>query len=630
MLSTRSSVDVPLRMAILGVVITSMFVALFARLIFLQVIDSPRLTAAATANQTRLVYEPAPRGRILDRNGNVLAGSRLVDVITVDRASVSKHPEIIERLAQLMHSDVTEIRRRIDDPRASRYRPAVVAEDVAPEVVGAIRERQLELPGVAAESQVRRWYPNGTLAAHLLGYIGEINDKELSGHKSDGYRLGDDIGKSGLESAYEPDLRGKPGVKKIEVDSAGNAVRVLESTPAVSGHDLHLSLDLNMQRAAEEGMARALDLAKGSNKDDNSRGGSVVAVDPRNGGVLVMASYPSYSPENFARGISQDEYTKLTKPESGLPLNNRALQGQYAPGSTFKLVTATAGLRSGAISPETTINDSGVFVLGAGRFQNAQGKSYGQVNVTKGLTVSSDVFFYNLGAKLWESRKKTGDPIQQVAKDFGLGVKSGIELPGETAGRIPDPDSRKKLHQQMPNIYPEGNWYAGDNVNLAIGQGDALVTPVQLADMYATFGNGGTLYRPRIVDRVSDGDRTVSERAPEVVRKVDLPSSLHEPIEQGLMGAVRDPRGTAFSAFSGFDLSAFRVAGKTGTAQVTGKQDSALFAAYGPVGGARVAVAVVLEQAGWGSTSAAPVARQVFAAASGQTSGPVELASGVD
>lgn len=631
-LSRQKRPDSSLRLSVIGIIVASLFVALFVRLSYLQVIDGERLAAAAQANQIRTLYTEAPRGRILDRNGHILAGNRQEDVITIDREAVKSDATLLERLSAFLKVDEQLLQDRLDDPRVSPYRPVPVLENVPTSVVATFREREGEFPGVMAETRVQRWYPNGTLAAHVLGYVGEINDVELGTHKDDDYRLGDTIGKAGIEAAYETDLRGQPGVERVEVDSSGRAVQVVSSVPPIPGHDVELTIDLSMQRAAEESLAQGLELAKIANGEDGlDRGGAVVAVDPRDGGVLTMASQPSYDPGSFAKGIPQDVYDRLVDPKGSLPLNNRALQGQYAPGSTFKLITSIAGLRSGTITAQSTVNDGGYYILGDRRLQNAQAKAYGVVDLPKALTVSSDVYYYSLGARIWDARKRVGDAIQATARDFGFDARTGIELGGEASGRIPDPEGRKKLHQQRPDVFPEGNWYAGDTVNLAIGQGDTLVTPLQLANAYAAFANGGTLYEPRIVERVIDADgKTLRKTPSDAIRRTELPASVRSPIEGGLTSAVSDPRGTAHSAFEGFDLQRFAIAGKTGTAQVTGKQDSALFSGYGPASDPTVALSVVLEQSGWGGTYAAPIGRQVFAAATGQSTAPVQLGTGTD
>lgn len=622
------------RLAVTGIVVVSLFLALFARLFYLQVIDGAELASAAEANQVRTVYEEAPRGRIVDRNGKVLAASREADAITVDREMLVKHPDLLRRLAPVLQTTEEALRNRFNDSRNSTFGPAVVASEVDKGIVATFRERQGEFPGVEAQTLVERWYPNGQLAAHVLGYVGEINEDELKARQDDGYRLGDNLGKTGLEAAYEKQLRGKPGVSKVEVDSQGRAVRVLDRKVPTPGNDIQLSLDIDVQRAAEQGLSEAADAVRARTQNSQSaRGGAAVALDPRDGSVIAMASYPAYDPAAFAGGISTSLYQELTDPNGARPLNNRAIQGTYAPGSTFKLVTSIAGLQKNVITPQTVVQDGGAFYLGGQRFQNAQGKAYGAVSLEYAMTVSSDVFFYKLGADLWATRNKNGNAIQDVAANLGLGQKQGFALPGEAEGRIPTPENRKKMHEQMPDVFPEGNWYAGDNVNLAIGQQDTLLTPLQLANAYAGFAKNGTLYVPRLVTKVIDPDgKVMEEPKPEVLMRHDIPGSIKDPIERGLVGAVANSRGTAHSAFKNLDLSVFSVAGKTGTAQVNGKGDTALFAAYAPVNDPRVALSVVVEQGGFGSESAAPIGAKIMGVVSGQaqSTGPVQLQEALD
>ncbi len=632
----QANTPIGFRLAVIGIVTTSLIVALFARLFYLQVIDGPQLAAAALSNKVRTVYEDAPRGRILDRNGIVIVGNREADVITIDRDATRKDKTLLARLATFLSTDVQTLEMRMKDPKVSPYRPAVIATNVDKATVASLRERQGEFPGVTASTRVERWYPNGTLAAQLIGYVGEINDSELAKHEKDNYKPGDNIGKSGIEQAYESDLRGAIGVDRLEVDATGRAVRVLDHSPPVAGRDVQLSISIDVQKAAEDGIAQGLETARGGpdphgNSATPAPAGSAVAIDPNDGSLLALASYPTYDPAAFVNGVSQETYAALTDPNNFLPLNNRAIQGQYAPGSTFKLVTAIAGVRSGVLDPNAIVVDGGSYVLGNRQYRNAQGKAYGRVDLASSITVSSDVYFYGLGARLWQARDKRGDPMQDVAREMGLGSTQGIEIAGEAPGRVPDPKSRKKMHDENPQAYPEGQWFGGDNVNLAIGQGDTLATPLQIANLYATFANHGTLYKPHLGSKVLDSrGNTVSRVEPTVIRKVDIPANAYDPTKEGLVGAVNDPRGTAYSAFNGFDLKAFPVAGKTGTAQVEGKQDSALFAGYGPIDAPKIAVSVVLEEAGFGGAAAAPVARRIMASYSGQPIEPIKLGNGVD
>ncbi|MDP9387099.1 MAG: penicillin-binding protein 2 [Actinomycetota bacterium] len=629
-----------LRLSIVGIIVVSLFSALFARLWYLQVMDSDTFQALATQNQVRTVYEPAPRGRILDRQGRPLVENRGYHAITVKRLDVKDRPEVVTRLAALLNVSSTELARRIDDPRYSLYKPVPVALDVPEEVVVYLREHAREFPGVVAAPVAERTYPHASLGAHLLGYVGEINDRELETRKGDGYRLGDDIGKSGVEQTYEAELRGTPGRTRLEVDASGKVLRALSSEPPVRGNDLQLTVDLDVQRVTEESLARGLQAAAGhADRQTGNRfaapGGAAVVLDPRDGSVLALASNPTYNPGDFVNGIRPELFAALQDPANRFPLANRAIAGQYAPGSTFKLFTALAALRTGMITPATTYLDEGSYRLENCRgdkcvFRNAGGKAWGRVNLSRALTVSSDVFFYHLGATFWLQPGAGAQAIQSVAREMGLGARTGIPLAGETKGRIPDPESRKKLHEQYPEAFPNGRWYAGDNVNLSIGQGDTAVTPLQLANAYATLANGGSVFTPRVAARVVTPTGAVVREIPSPApTRIALDPAQRATILQGLRDAVAAEDGTAAGAFAGFPAS-FPVAGKTGTAQVTTKQDTALFVAVAPVHDPQYVVAVVMEESGFGGSVAAPVARRIFEALAGTPPGPVRLAEGVD
>ena len=629
-----------LRLAVVGVVLVSLFSVLFARLWYLQVMDAPSFLAAATANQKRIVYEEAPRGRILDRQGRVIVDNRRAQVITVDKQVVKGNTEVMGRLAALLGVPLAELERRAADVRYSPYRPVPVAEDVPEETVVYLREHQADFPGVAATVLAQRAYPHGSTAAHLLGYVGEINDRELEERANEGYRLGVPIGKSGVELTYERDLRGSPGITELEVDSRGKVVGVLSRRPPVQGSDLQLTIDLDVQKLAEESLLQGLEAARRSRDREEGKSfkapaGAVVVLDPRDGAVLALASYPTYNPADFVNGIKPELFAALQDPVNAYPLNNRAITGQYAPGSTFKLLTAAAALKRGMISGGTTIVDEGVFVVPRCRgekctFRNAGSRAYGRVDLPRSLAVSSDVYYYTLGARFWNERGQHGDAIQDTAREFGLGERSGIPLPTEKAGRVPDPENRKRLHEQNPKAFPEGQWRTGDSINLAIGQGELLVTPLQLANAYATFANGGTLYEPRVAARVlNPGGEALRDEGVKPRGVVDIPPAMRQPILAGLQGAISAGEGTAVGAFAGFPAG-FQVAGKTGTAQVSRKQDTAVFAAFAPSHNPQFAISVVMEEAGFGGSAAAPVARRVLEALAGQPPGPVRLAAGED
>jgi penicillin-binding protein 2 len=634
---TRAGDNARLRMGVLGMVVLSLFAAMYARLWYLQVVAAPESERAVIINQVRFVPEEAPRGRILDRQGRILVDNRVSQAVTVNRVKFQNDVDTVTRLAALLGIPPAVLVNRMNDQRFSPYKPVPVAEDVPESVIVYLAEHRDEFPGVEAQQLTERAYPHASLAAHVLGYVGEINDKELEGRKGaeKTYRLGDDIGKSGVERSFEDFLRGMPGVTKLEVDSRGKVLQTLDAQAPVRGEDVQLTIDLDVQRLTEESLLQGIEAARRAKEERDSDktfvapAGAVVVMDPRDGAVLGMASFPTFAPGDFVNGIKPEVFAALNEPASHFPLSNRAISGQYAPGSTFKLVTALAGLKDGLIQPVTTVDDKGSLRVGNRTFRNAGNRAWGRVNLARALTVSSDVYFYQLGSNFWSRRGQVGDGIQDTARELGMGVPTGIALESEVRGRVPDPDSRKRLHDRNPQAFPEGKWFAGDNVNLAIGQGELVVTPLQLANAYATFANGGTLFTPRIGARALKQDGAVVEDiVPEMVRKVDLTAGRGA-ILAGLRGAVTDDDGTAHGAFFGFP-SNLPVAGKTGTAQVFGKQDTALFVGMAPFDNPQFVVAVVMEEAGFGGSAAAPVARRILEGLAGRPPGPVQLAGGVD
>jgi penicillin-binding protein 2 len=611
-----------LRLGILGMVVLSLFCALLARLWYLQVLASPTLAVEAQLNSVAVVYTEAPRGRILDRNGKVLADNRVVLALVADRVEVGKHPDVLDRLAAHLGKPVVELQAQMADERYSLFKPVPVAVDVPKDKLIYVREHQGEFPGIEGVQLTERVYPNGTLAAHVLGTVGEINDMELGPRRALGYKAGDSIGKSGIELAYESELRGDPEIAKLEVDSVGRVQRSLGNQPAVQGDDIRLSIDLDIQRLAEESLAQGIELARKSTdfltgKTFLASGGAVVVTDPRDGSVLAMASNPTYDPNEFTNGISVRRFQELNDPRGFYPLNNRATQGLYAPGSTFKLATSMAGIKHGLISARDTYNDQGSYTVVGERsqtFSNARGARNGPVNVAKALTVSSDVFYYWLGERFWDNRGRLGTAaVQDVARSLGMGNYTEIDLPFEANGRIDEPASREKLHKENPTAFPYPEWYTGYNLNMAVGQGDTQISPLQLANAYGTLANGGTVFAPRLGDAVLDRQgQVVREIETKVLQRNDIPASILEPLMAGFRGVVSDPTGTAFNAFAGFPLARFPVAGKTGTAEVSGKFDTSLFTAYAPADAPRYVISVVMEEAGLGASAAAPVARRIF------------------
>ncbi|MCU1449234.1 MAG: penicillin-binding protein 2 [Acidimicrobiales bacterium] len=626
-----------LRLGVVAIVIVSLFAALLARLWYLQVLAGPTYRVQADVNRVRTIYTEAPRGRILDRQGRIIVDNRVSDTVVVSREELGSHrAEVLPALSTLLKVPIGDLDKRLADKRYSPFKPIPVADDVPKQTIIYIREHQAEFPGVSGVQLTQRFYPHGALAAHLLGWVGEINGGELSGLKKKGYKEGDSIGKSGVEKIYEDDLRGRPQTERLEVDSKGRVLRSLGTEPAIQGHDVQLTLDVDIQKLTEESLDQGLKAARSSYDKSQAKhflapAGSSVVLDPRDGSVLALASNPTYDPSIFVNGIKPELFAQLNDPATGFPLNNRVLQGQYAPGSTFKLVTSLAALSHGMIDTKYTIDDGGKIKIGNRVFKNAGGEANGRVNLTRALTVSSDVFFYSLGNQFWVQRSQFGDAIQDEAHQLGLGKRTGIALPFEAIGRIPDPDTRKKLHDQNPKAFPNGKWFAGDNVNLAIGQGEMVITPLQLANAYATFANGGTVWVPRVGASVRDQVGTkLRDIQPQSLRKLDMPPAVRDPILQGLMGVTTDGRGTAAGAFAGFPSQTFPVAGKTGTAQAGNKQDTSLFVSFAPANDPQFVVGVVMEEAGFGAAAAAPVARRILESLAGKPTRPVSYAGGTD
>jgi penicillin-binding protein 2 len=624
-----------MRLTIVAVIVGCLFAALLARLWYLQVMRGDTALASAQDNGVRLVSIPAPRGRIVDRNGVVIVDNRISEVLTLSRDSVKVSPGVVDQLAKLLNTPVTAIRHAVDDKRYSPYQPVPIATDVSNATIIYIKEHRDLFPGVEAQAQAVRTYPFGAVAANVLGYVSQISDRQYVSLKAKGYQQNDQIGQTGIESAYESALRGQPAVQKLQVDAQGRVLGNIGNQPAVQGHDIKLTIDIKVQQMAEQSLQQGLQAAQGTfdtvtHRNFAAPAGGVVVEDPRNGQIIALATYPTYNPLDFVGGISQQKYAGyLNNPL--FPLNDRTIQGQYAPGSTFKMVTATAALQDGLISPSLIYNDTGGIDVGTTHFRNDNGAAYGPVSLQRAITVSSDAYFYNLGAEFWSAgvRAKYGDDaLQNVARSYGFGSPTGIAIPNEATGKIPDLTMRKKEHAANPVAFPNGGWFTGDNVNMAIGQGEVLVTPLQLANAYATFANGGILYRPLLALDAEDQSGQVVQTFPsQAMGHVALPE--RPTMLAGFEGVTSSPGGTAYGAFAGFPLDQFLVAGKTGTAQASpGKQDTSVFTSFGPAANPQYVVDAMLEQSGYGANAAAPTVRRIYDGILGHNQGAIAIQHG--
>jgi penicillin-binding protein 2 len=558
--------------------------------------------------------------------------------------AASTRTEEFGRLAELLGGATTptSLERTFNDPRQSPLQPALLAVNPPESARVTVLEHREDYPGLGVTQRTVREYPYGELAAQLLGYVGEVNSDDLKKYK--GYEPGDDIGRAGVEAAYENVLRGVPERDTYEIAPTGYPVGdPIKVQPGSVGDDVQLSLNLDVQRVAEQELADGINQVrqfqdpsiKSHFQKFAAPAGAVVVLDAQTGGVVAMASNPSYNPSSFIGGISQDVWNFLNSAYSSFPLTNRATQGLYATGSTFKLVSAVAANQYGVYPWGQWYDDKGSIVIGGDKksFQNAGRAVLGPVDLSLALTKSSDVYFYNVGNLFWQrwfaGDKTGGNGIQNVAREFGFGAQTGIEL-NEGQGRVPDATWKQQfakiLYKGNPSLQQENSqWFPGDNVHFAVGQGDFIATPLQLADAYAAFLNNGTLVTPHVAaDVLSPAGKVVQQIAPKPRGHVSIDPATYNAMMAGFTGAVRDQKGTAYNAFFGFPAQ-FQIAGKTGTAQVDGKSDTSLFAGMINVGSKQYVVVTVVEQAGFGSNVAAPISRHVMEQLAGLPVSPLVI-----
>ena len=587
-----------LRVAILGGMALVMFAVIFFRLWYLQVLSGDKYLAEANNNRIREIRVTAPRGEILDRNGEVLVDNRTSLALQVNPqklpANIGKRREELGRVANVTGLPLRRIRREMRKQlQTLPSAPVTLQRDVDYDLVYYLQEHQANFPGVDVQRIFVRRYPDGTLGAHLFGNVGEITEDELKDPRYKGLKPGDEIGQDGVEYEYDRYLRGRPGETRVQVDSLGRPApdkHPLKSVPPKPGENLQLSIDSGIQGAGEAGLA--------------ARGlpGAFVAMDVRNGQVLGLGSFPTFDPTVFTKPLTQSQYKSLTSEEDDAPLADRAIAGLYPTGSTFKLITAMAALSGGVITPSTPITDSGGLTVGGITFRNAGGGAYGTLSLPSALQVSDDVFFYTLGLRMNGTLQ-----LQKWARKFGLGSPTGIDLPGETAGLIPSPAWRNRLYKKGLTDRP---WSAGDNINLSVGQGDVQVDPLQLATAYAALGNGGKLLRPHVGMQVVDSaGRVVQEINPPPKRRLHIDPAYRSAILGGLHMAAQSPGGTSYAVFGGFKVP---VAGKTGTAERPGQEDQSWYSILAPYPNPRVVVTVTVERGGFGVDSAAPIALQIL------------------
>ncbi len=662
----------PLRLAVLKILVLSLVLTLGARLYYLQVLDQDKLVQTATRQHTREVILPAPRGAVVDDRGRPLVTNRTSLVVSVNRSELQAEPDegaaVLARLSTLIKVPAAELARRItpcakDVPKpcwnGSPYQPVPVLTETTPDVVLKIAERREDYPGVSADALTLRQYPYGSLAAHSLGYVGPVNQGELDAAEKSGrtdLHLNAQIGRAGLEKIYDGDLRGADGVRYVTVDNRGTVLGVQRETQAQRGNTLVTSLDRDVQRIAEQSLSAEITKRRQQVDKEGNRyaapSGAAVVMDPQTGRVIALATTPTYDPTVFVGGISRTELSRLTDEDAGVPLISRAVAGQFAPGSTFKLVSTSSAVMSGRATLSGRYGCPGSLQVGNRQKRNFEGRGIaGSIDLRIALAKSCDTIFYDFAQRDWYSDEgriddgsKATEQLQRMARAYGFGREPALDLPAgeQTGGRIVDrafkkarwdankaeycadarrgyPDETDAARRTFLTRLAEENcadgwrYRVGDHADLSIGQGETTVSPLQLAVAYSALVNGGRLFEPRIGRAVLGPDgRLVREIKPEVRSKVPVRAEVLDYIRSSL--AFTPANGASGSAaFAGFPLDKVLVGGKTGTAEVFGKQDTSWFASWAPAGGkARYVVVAMIEQAGLGAQAAAPVARAIY------------------
>ncbi len=557
-----------------------LFVSIFlmggigSRLVYLQLVDGDHNRQLAENNRIRLIPKQPVRGNIFDRKGRVLASSRLSRAVYLWPVARKQEewPATLKLVSKILNIPATEIQKRLEQAGYNSPSLLRIARDLTPAQITALEEYRGQLQGVEVDIEAVRDYPNGELGAHVLGYTGELNDEELAKRKAEGYRMGDIVGQMGVEQAFEQRLRGEWGGQQVEVDGAGRVLRILGQKQAKAGKDVHLTLDLDVQKAAETALG--------------DRKGAIVALNPNNGAVLAMVSRPTFDPNIFSKRITPETWKQLQSKDH--PFVNRSLRG-FPPASTFKIVTATAGIESGKFSPNTVLQTYGSLTIGGTRFGEWNHAGFGPLGFVGALAMSSDTFFYQIA-------KGIGGPtLIDWTRKYGFGQKTGIELASEEAEGLVADDAWKQKHLKLA-------WSVGDTVNMSIGQGFLQATPLQVAGMFAVPANGGDRIKPHLLkeDRNSKSWRQSINIKPSTLKVVQ--NGLREVVEGGTGKALKVP-----------ELPP--TAGKSGTAEAPPGKSHAWFGAYAPSNKPEIVVVAFAEHSGGGGGAvAAPMVRQVLEA----------------
>lgn len=561
---------------------------LIGRAAYLQIYQGEYYAGLADGNRIRIVPSMAPRGTFYDRNGELLVTNRPGFSVSLLPLTAPISDDVIDRLSDLLKVPTDEIKTKIAGH--SGFNPIRIKTDVTPDIVSIIEEQKSQYPGVVIEVTPIRDYILKQEGAHTFGYVSEINDTELEKMKDEGYKSGDIIGKFGLEKVYDKELRGENGGQQVEVDVSGKPVQILGRKEPVPGDDLELTIDINLQQAAEKAVDEQL-------TQIGAHAAAAVVMNPQTGEILAMVSRPAFDPNLFAHGISSKDWNQLNN-NLYHPMDNKTITGEYPPGSTFKIVTGTAALTEGVVTPDEQIFDSGHhWIIPKG---NADGEALGWLNFRTALAHSDNVYFYEMGNRLGIDR------LEKYARMFGLGAKTGIDLPYEATGLVANRRYKEKN-------FDDGEWYLSETFDAAIGQGFNLVTPLQAAMVMGEIAADGKRYKPHVVNRIIAPDGSVvKDFQPELLSQLDVPEEDIKLVQDGLHDVTK--YGTAASSFRGFTVD---IAGKTGTAENSQGRDHGWFVAYGPFDNPNIVVAVIVENGGYGSQSAVPIGRKILEAAFG-------------
>jgi penicillin-binding protein 2 len=632
----------PIRLTVVQILVISLLLTLLGRLWYIQVLAGSQARQLAEQTSIRFVYEQAPRGFIFDRQGRTFARNRTALTVAIDTSRVppEKKTAVVRALARALNKPETEVLKVFNDPNFGPNTPRPIATDVPKQTVIDLHEHADEFPGVTDLEVPVREYPMHTLAAHAVGHIGQVSSDELKSlnarrkkSRAEGlsvrtYRPGDLIGKLGVERVYEDWLAGKPGTRKIAVDVHGQRVQDFGYEPPERGWDAIVTLDANLESAAQDALGRGLVLARNIDDPDSHKkfkapAGAVVAMDPTNGEILALASNPDFDPNLFVGRTPPDKLAALEAPSANMPFLDRAIAEAVPPGSAFKPLTAIAAWGAQPDLPKRTFECPGFLKIGNRVFKDWKPGGHGTVGLSRSLAESCDIVYYKLGVELDAEKNQIGERLQQIARNFGMGRSSDIDLPGEQKGLVPDATWKWNRFSYAQTY--DRRWFPGDAANLAIGQGFLQATPLQLAVSYGAIANGGTVYRPHVlkclaqldVSRAVDVNQAcpngiVPEKAsPKVLGTVPAPAGAFAFIQQSMNGTVTGD-GTAARPFSGFPFDRVFVAGKTGTAQMAPKQPFSWFAAIARQGSKQLVVAALVEEGGTGSQVAAPIVRRVI------------------